>query len=134
MPFGCPVEPEVYRMNSGSSASIISAGHSDEASSNKGCNQVSRPSFIEILLSIRLTTNTCSTPEQDSNASSTIPFKSMVLLPLNEPSAVMTILQSESLILVDRAVEEKPANTTECMAPILAQAKIAMLNSGIIGT
>ena len=45
----------------------------------------------------------------------------------------MTILQSESLILVAKAVDENPANTTECMAPILAQANTEMANSGIIG-
>ncbi len=46
----------------------------------------------------------------------------------------MTILQSESLILVAKAVAEKPAKTTECIAPILAQAKTEIANSGIIGT
>ena len=46
----------------------------------------------------------------------------------------MTILQSESLILVDNAVDENPAKTTEWIAPILAQANNEMANSGIIGT
>ena len=62
---------------------------------------------------MRFTTNTFSTPAQFSNASSTIPFKSIVLLPRKEPSLVITILQSQSLIRVASAVEENPANTTE---------------------
>ena len=62
-----------------------------------------------------------------------MPFRSMDLEPLYEPSEVRTILQSESLILVDNAFAENPANTTECIAPILAQAKRATANSGIIG-
>ena len=32
-----------------------------------------------------------------------------------------------------QAVAENPANTTECIAPILAQAKTEIANSGIIG-
>ena len=70
---------------------------------------------------------------QSSKASSTILFKSIVLAPLKEPSLVITILQSESFILVDKAVEENPAKTTECMAPILAQANTETASSGIIG-
>ena len=79
-------------------------------------------------------TNTFSTPGHFSKASSTIPFKSIDFFPLKEPSAVITILQSESLILVAKAVDEKPAKTTECIAPILAQANKEIANSGIIGT
>jgi hypothetical protein len=44
----------------------------------------------------------------------------------------MTILQSLSFILVATADAENPAKTTECMAPIRAQAKV-MVSSGIIG-
>ncbi len=71
--------------------------------------------------------------EQSFRASSTIPFKLIVLFPLKPPSEVITILHLLSLILLDNAFEEKPANTTECIAPILAQAKTATANSGIIG-
>ena len=42
-------------------------------------------------------------------------------------------LQSQSLIRVANAVAENPAKTTECTAPILAQAKMATVSSGIIG-
>ena len=45
----------------------------------------------------------------------------------------MSMAQEASLILAARAVEEKPANTTECIAPILAQARTAMVSSGTMG-
>ena len=113
MPFGKPVEPDVYRINSGSSAFITSASHAVEALSRRGCNHWSRPEFILISVLIRFATKTVLTPRQLSKASSTIPFKSIVFAPRYEPSLVNTILQSESLIRVDNAVEENPANTTE---------------------
>jgi hypothetical protein len=50
-----------------------------------------------------------------TNASSIIPFKSIVLFPRYPPSEVMTILQSLSFILVATADAENPAKTTECM-------------------
>ena len=82
IPFGVPVEPEVYKINNGSSASIISASHISDALSNKGCNHLSRPSFILISEFILFATKTVSTPEQLFRASSTIPFKSIVFAPL----------------------------------------------------
>jgi hypothetical protein len=45
----------------------------------------------------------------------------------------MTILHSLSIIRLATAEAENPAKTTECMAPILAQAKMETANSGIIG-
>ena len=134
IPFGFPVEPEVYKINNGSSASITSGSQVVSALSNNGCSHSSRPSFMVMSASVRLVTSTVFTPSQDSNALSTIPFKSIVFFPRKEPSAVITILQSESLIRVANAFEENPANTTECIAPIRAQAKREMANSGIIGT
>ena len=68
-----------------------------------------------------------------SNASSTIFFKFKVLAPLKEPSDVIVRELLQSLILVANASDEKPAKTTECIAPILAQAKTEKANSGIIG-
>ena len=44
-----------------------------------------------------------------------------------------SVFEYVSLILVDNAVAENPANTTECIAPIRAQAKTEIANSGIIG-
>jgi len=69
----------------------------------------------------------------DSKASSTIDLKSTVLFPLKTPSDVNIILHSASLILVESATDENPAKTTECTAPILAQANTEMANSGTIG-
>ena len=60
-------------------------------------------------------------------------FRGVIFSPLNPPSAVIKILQSASLILSDNDFAEKPAKTTECIAPILAQAKTAIANSGTIG-
>jgi hypothetical protein len=77
--------------------------------------------------------NTLATQGVFTNASSIIPFKSIVLFPRYPPSEVMTILQSLSFILVATADAENPAKTTECMAPIRAQAKVAIASSGIIG-
>ncbi|MNE17977.1 hypothetical protein D3C80_1109790 [compost metagenome] len=94
---------------------------------------MSRPSFILISALVLFTTKTFSTDGDFSKASSTIPFKSIDLFPRKPPSEVITILHSESLILAVTAEEEKPAKTTEWMAPILAQAKTETANSGIIG-
>src|SRR5690554_1009381 len=120
-------------MYNGSSASIISGSHSLLAWSKSGCSHLSRFSFIDISELVRFATKTVETFGQDSKASSTMPFRSIVLFPLKEPSLVMTSLQSESLIREERAVAEKPANTTEWMAPIRAQANRETGNSGIIG-
>ncbi|GAA3224641.1 hypothetical protein GCM10020256_33610 [Streptomyces thermocoprophilus] len=49
------------------------------------------------------------------------------------PSAVMTTRASASWIRVASASAEKPPKTTECAAPIRAQASIAIAVSGIIG-
>ena len=130
---GFPVDPEVYNINNGSSASITSALQNFSAFSNKGLNKTSLPSTRFILELIRLTTSTVSTISASNKASSTIPFKSIVLFPLYEPSEVITILDSQSLILVESALAEKPAKTTECIAPILAHARTVIANSGIIG-
>jgi hypothetical protein len=61
-----------------------------------------------------------------SKASSIISFNAIVLLPRYPPSDVMTILHSLSIIRLATA-GENPAKTTECMAPILAQAKMKQL-------
>src|SRR5690606_17375024 len=100
-------------MNKGSSASIISGTQSGLALSNKGCNHWSRPSCILMSAWVRFTTRDVFTPGQTFNASSTIPFRSMDLAPRYDPSEVMINLQSLSLILEDRALDENPAKTTE---------------------
>src|SRR5690606_3435787 len=133
IPFGLPVDPEVYNINKGSSASIISGSQSLDAASNKGCNHSSLPSSICISSLVLLVTKTHSILSQCSKASSAIPLMSIDFFPLYEPSEVISSLQLESLILIESAVDENHPNTTECIAPILAQAKIATVNSGIIG-
>ncbi|CAM5666094.1 hypothetical protein SCALM49S_10097 [Streptomyces californicus] len=45
----------------------------------------------------------------------------------------MTTLASASLMRAAMASAEKPPKTTECVAPMRAQASIAMAASGIIG-
>ena len=58
---------------------------------------------------------------------------SMVLPPLLDSSAVITILESASKILSLNEAEENPAKTTECIAPILTMANKVTMASGIIG-
>jgi len=52
------------------------------------------------------------------------------LLFWNAPSQVMSSLDSESTIRPASASTEKPPNTTEWTAPILAQASMANMISG----
>ena len=112
---------------------MISATLLSDALSNKGSNHWSRPSFIVTVVFVLLDTKTFSTHGQVFKASSIIPFKSIVLFPRKPPSDVITILHSLSFILAATAEDENPAKTTECIAPILAQAKIETASSGIIG-
>src|SRR5690554_4012992 len=112
---------------------MISGSHSLFARSSRGCSHLSRFFSIAISEWVRLATNTVDTPGQEVNASSTIPFRSMVLFPRKEPSLVTTSLQFESLMREDNAVAEKPAKTTEWIAPIRAQANNETGNSGIMG-
>ena len=122
----------MYKINKGSSESIISAGKLSSTLSSSSFHHFSF-SFKVIPLFIRFNTITESTQSQSFKASSTIDFKSIVLFPLKLPSEVRTILHDASLILADSADEEKPANTTECIAPTLAHAKTAIASSGTIG-
>ena len=133
IPFGRPVDPEVYKIKSGSSASITSAWLVASASSIRGCIHSSRPSFIEISCPVRFTTSTFSIDGVFTNASSAIRFRSMTFVPRNPPSAVISSLHEESLMRLDSAWDEKPPNTTEWIAPMRAQAKTAKANSGIMG-
>ena len=82
MPLGFPVDPEVYKINKGSSASIISASQYLSAFSSKGSNRTSLSLTRLILELILFTTKTVSTISHSNRASSTIPFKSIVFPPL----------------------------------------------------
>ena len=83
--------------------------------------------------STRFTTTTCSMVGVDARAASTFGFSSDGAPRRKPPSAVMTTLHSASLM---RSMSEsglKPPNTTECGAPMRAQASMATGSSGIIG-
>ncbi len=57
----------------------------------------------------------------------------MRLPPRLPSSAVMTMVEPQSSIRPPRLSGEKPPNTTECTAPMRAQASIATAASGIMG-
>ena len=82
---------------------------------------------------VRLTTRHFTSSEQCSSAASALALSGVVLPPRGAKSAVMTTLASQSLIRLASASGEKPANTTEWIAPMRAQASIAKAASGIIG-
>ena len=74
---------------------------------------------------VRLTTTTQSTPSVLAIAASTLAFSGTLLPPRKPSSAVMMNLDLQSLMRCARQSGEKPANTTEWIAPIRAQASIA---------
>ena len=59
-----------------------------------------------------------------SRASSVVFFNGIALAPLTPWSAVITNSDLQSIILPASESAEKPPKTTECTAPILAQASI----------
>ena len=81
----------------------------------------------------RFRTKTWFTPGQLARASSTFAFNGTTLPRRHPPSAVITATACESSrrSLMDAA--EKPPKTTECTAPMRAQASIAATASGTIG-
>ena len=101
-------------MNNGSSAFISSHGHSDSTSFSSSCNHSSRPSVQAMSLLVFFITNTFSrlVTKGFEAAASTFAFKGMVFAPLTPSSAVMTILDSQSLIRPASASGEKPPKTT----------------------
>ena len=120
-------------MKRGSSESIGSGLQLVSASCAKSSYHKSLFSFHEISSPVLLITNVVLTPGQAFRASSTLAFNGTFFPPRTPSSAVITIEQSASRILSLRDSGEKPPNTTECIAPILAQASIANAVSGIIG-
>ena len=81
---------------------------------------------------VRLTTRVFISPEI-SRALFTFSLRGTDFPPLGPSSAVTTKEAPQSVILLASASGEKPPKTTECTAPILAQANIAYAASGIIG-
>ena len=68
-----------------------------------------------------------------ARAASALRLSSTSLPPRWPPSAVMTIFAPASSMRSFRASAEKPAKTTEWMAPMRAQACMATTASGIMG-
>ena len=122
-------------MNSGSSACMRSAGASSGWPSTTASIQRSRGICIGTAAPTWRTTSTVSTQVVPGlrKASSTFAFKGTGLPPRRPSSAVMTSLLPQSAIRPASDSGEKPPNTTECTAPMRAQASIATAASGIIG-
>ncbi|MCY1295927.1 hypothetical protein D9M70_452910 [compost metagenome] len=112
-------------MNSGSSASIGSGGQSPSTVRSASWYQRSRPACQAISPWVRSTTTTVETFGQLCSAWSTFFFSGMYLPPRTPSSAVITVRQSESRMRSRSESGEKPPNTTECTAPMRAQASIA---------
>src|SRR5882757_4939502 len=112
-------------MNSGSSAFIGSHGHSVVTILAASWYQKSRTGFISTGVPVGLTTTTQSTPPLLAIAASTLAFSGTFLPPRRPSSAVMTTLDWQSVMRWARLLGEDPANTTEWIAPIRAQASIA---------
>ena len=66
-------------------------------------------------------------------ASSALGLSGMVRPARSTASDVTRTLASESWMRDCRLMAEKPAKTMECMAPMRAQASMAMASSGIMG-
>ncbi len=120
-------------MNSGCSAlnpfGLCVAGMSLVTSSH----HLSRPRFILTSFPIRFWTITVLTVLFPLSALSTFSLSGTVD-PLRHPAShvmTATAFESSSLSLMDSA--ENPPNTTECTAPILAHASMAIVASGVIG-
>ena len=67
------------------------------------------------------------------SAASTLALSGIALPPRRPSSAVMTSLLPQSAMRSAIDCGAKPPNTTECTAPMRAQASIATAASGIIG-
>ena len=132
-PLGFPVEPEVYKINNGSSESMGSGSHVVAIPLDISSYHTSRESFHGILPTVLLITRVFLTSGHFSNASSTFDLSGTTLPPLNPSSAVITISQLASRILSFSDSGENPPKTTEWIAPILVQASIANAASKIIG-
>ena len=94
---------------------------------------MSRPAVIGVSVGVRRTTSTFSTVGQLSSALSTLAFSGTILPPRRPSLAVITTLDPQSSMRPARLSGEKPPNTTECTAPMRAQASMATAAAGIIG-
>jgi len=122
-------------MNSGSSAPTTAGAHSAGAAATSSWYQRSRPASQATAPPVRRTTTTRFTPGilPLAMALSTLALSGTFLPPRRPSSAVMTRLDWQSSMRPISDSGEKPPNTTECTAPMRAQASIATAASGIIG-
>src|SRR5882672_9799733 len=134
-PFGLPVEPDVYKMNSGCSALTHSGSHVSASCSTSSCIHRSRPSCHCVLPPVRLYTITLLTASQPpaAIASSAMLFNGNALPPRICSSAVMSATAPTSTSRSLSDFDENPPNTTECVAPMRAQACMATTPSIDIG-
>ena len=121
-------------MNSGSSAFIGSGGQSADCAAVSSSYQTSRLSFQATSPPVRRTTTTVFTSRPcPSMAASVLAFSGILRPPRTPSSAVITQVDSQSSIRLASASGENPPKTTECTAPMRAQASMATAASGIIG-
>ena len=113
-PLGCPVDPEVYKINRGSSASISSGGHISEIELSlvSSSHQKSLPDIIFVSSPVRLTTIHFSTLVS-SIAVSALDFEGTDFPPLTPLSAHIRSFGLQSKILLLSESELNPPNTTE---------------------
>ena len=120
-------------MKSGSSAAISAGGQSGDAASTRSWYQTSRPSTQPISPPVRFTTTHLAMLGQLSSAASVLALSGTARPPRRPSSAVMMSEESQSWMRPASESGEKPPNTTEWIAPIRAQASMAIAASGIIG-
>ena len=107
-----------------SSAPISSGGQVGSAAATASCHQTSRASSQATSLAVRRTTSTFCTDGHSATASSTASLSGTTLPRRQAPSAVMTTLHSASWMRPASEEAEKPPKTTECGAPMRAQASM----------
>ena len=132
-PLGRAVVPEVYRMYSGSVAAT-GTQPAGPALAVASAQSRSRPSVRAAAACGRCRITQCSGLwRARPMARSRIGLYSMTRLPSIPHDAVRITLGAASSILVASSGAANPPNTTECTAPILAHASMAIAASGIIG-
>ena len=82
---------------------------------------------------VRRTTSTVSTVGQCSTAASTLALSGTIAPRRQPPSAVTMSFACASFMRSRTASAENPPKTIECVAPIRAQASIAIASSGMSG-
>lgn len=122
-------------MNNGSSAFMRSGSHSAGWPSTTSWNQRSRGACMSTAPPVWRTTSTVSTVLVPGifSAASTFALSGIFLPPRRPSSAVMISLLWQSITRSAMELAAKPPNTTECTAPMRAQASIATAASTIIG-